>query len=132
MRAFAAELWADVEELLELAGVAQLVLDVCADYAGGVFGAEGEGLGLLRLRARAVFPRVHLLGDDVGLFAHAAGEELRVFKDRRADLAEAVAAEDCAGNRFDAVPEGGLGWQKVAGAADRFQWRGLSRHELPV
>ena len=45
LRALAAELRADVEELLELAAVAEVVLDVGADDSGGVFGAEGEGLG---------------------------------------------------------------------------------------
>ena len=42
--AFAAELRADVEELLQLAAVVDLVLDVGADDAGGVLWAEGEGL----------------------------------------------------------------------------------------
>jgi hypothetical protein len=45
LRALSTELRADVEELLELARVAQLVLDVGADDAGGVFGPEGEVLG---------------------------------------------------------------------------------------
>ena len=42
--ALAAELGADVVELGELSGFAELVLDVGADDAGGVFGAEGEVL----------------------------------------------------------------------------------------
>ena len=44
LRALAAELRADVIELLQLAGLAQLVLDVGADHAGGVLRAQGEGL----------------------------------------------------------------------------------------
>jgi hypothetical protein len=40
-----AELCSEVVELLQIAGVAELVLDVGANDAGGVFGAEGEGLG---------------------------------------------------------------------------------------
>ncbi len=121
LRALAAELRADVEELLQVAGVAQLVLDVGADDAGGVLRAEGERLGLLAGGAGAVFPGVHLFGDDVGFFAYAAGEELGGFEDGGADLAEAVAGEDGAGGGFDAVPECGFGRQQVAGAADGLQ-----------
>ena len=121
LRALAAELGADVKELLELAGFAEPVLDVGADYAGGVFGAEGEGLGFFGLRAGAVFPGVHLLGDDVGFFADAAGEEGGVFEDGGADFAEVVAGEDVAGGGLDAVPEGGFRRQQVARAADGFQ-----------
>jgi hypothetical protein len=45
LRALAAELRADVVELLQLAGFAQLVLDVGPDHASGVFRAQGERLG---------------------------------------------------------------------------------------
>jgi len=44
LRALAAELRANVIELLQLAGLAEFVLDVGADDAGGVFGAQGERL----------------------------------------------------------------------------------------
>ena len=44
LRALAAELGADVIELLQLAGFAEAVFDIGADYSGGVLGAEGEGL----------------------------------------------------------------------------------------
>ncbi len=121
LRALAAELRADVVELLELAGFAELVLDVGADDAGGVFGAEGEGLRLFGLRAGAVFPGVHLLGDDVGFFADAAGEEGGVFEDGGADFAEVVAGEDGAGGGLDAVPEGRFRRQQVARAPHGFQ-----------
>ena len=47
LRALAAKLRADVIELLELTGFAELVLDVGADDAGGVLGAQGQGLGTL-------------------------------------------------------------------------------------
>ena len=105
--------------LREVAGVAELVLDVGADDAGGVLG-HSEGLRF-PTRAGAIFPGVHLLGDDVGLFADAAGEELGVLEDGGADLAEAVAGEDLAGDRFDVVPERGFGGKKIAGPADSFQ-----------
>ena len=121
LRALAAELRADVEELLQQAGVGEFVLDVGADYAGGVLGAEGEGLGLLAGCAGAVFPGVHLLGDDVGLLAYSAGEELGGLKDGGADLAEAVAGEDGPRRGLDAVPQVCFGRQQVAGAAYCFQ-----------
>jgi hypothetical protein len=73
------------------------------------------------IRASTVLPGVHLLGDDVGLFADAAGEELGVLEDGGANLAEAVAGEDLAGDRLDVIPECGFGGKKVAGAADGFQ-----------
>src|SRR5208282_1507221 len=41
----AAELWADVIELIESA-VPELVLDVSADHASGILGTEGEGFAL--------------------------------------------------------------------------------------
>ncbi len=121
LRALAAELRADVVELLQLAGLAELVFDVGADHAGGVFRAQGEGLRLFGLCAGAVLPCVHFFRYDVSLFADAAGEEGGVFKDRGADLAEVVAREDSACGGLDAVPQRRLGRQKVAGAAHGFQ-----------
>ena len=79
-----------------------------------------------------ILPGVHLLGDDVGLFANAAGEELRVLEDGGANLAEAVAGEDRAGDGFDAVPEGGVGRKEVARSADGLQGIGRCGHGLPV
>ena len=60
LRAFTAELRADVEELLQVAALAQLVLDVGADDAGGVLRAEGEGLGFLAGCARARSSQVYI------------------------------------------------------------------------
>ena len=75
---------------------------------------------LFGLGTGAVFPGVHFLGDDVGFFAYAAGEEGGVFKDGRTDFAEVVAGEDLARRLFDVVPEGRFRGQEVAGAADGF------------
>ena len=44
LRPFPAELRPDVVELLQLAGLAQLVLNVGADHAGGILRAQGQGL----------------------------------------------------------------------------------------
>ena len=61
------------------------MLDVGADHRRRVLRAQRER------RAVAVLERVHLLGDDVGLFADAAREQLRLLEDRRADLVVVVA-----------------------------------------
>jgi hypothetical protein len=97
------------------------VLDVGTDYAGCVFGAECEGLALVAFGAAAIFPGVHLLGDDVSFFANATGEELGGFEDGGADFAEAVPGEDGAGGGFDVVPKRGLRREEVPGAAYCFQ-----------
>lgn len=109
-----------------MACIAKLMFDIGADDTGGVFRAKREGLRFFTGGAGAVLPCVHLLGDDVGLFANAAGKEFRGFQDRRADLAEAVAGEDGTGGGFDAVPEGGFGGEQITGAAYGFERR---RHE---
>ena len=82
LRAFAAEHRADVVELLEAGLLVEPVLDVGADHRGGVFGTQGEGTAV------AVLEGVHLLADDVGLFADAAREQLGLLEDRRADLCD--------------------------------------------
>ena len=64
--------------------------------------------GRLERSAATVFPGVHLFGDDVGFFTYAADEEFCGLEDGGADLAEAVAGEDGAGDGFDAVPEFGF------------------------
>ena len=71
--------------------------------------------------AFAVLPGVHLLGNDVGFFAHAAGKQASVFENGRADFAEVVAGEDLAGGGLDAVPESRFRRQQVAGAAHGFE-----------
>jgi hypothetical protein len=124
----AAKLRTDVVELLQLAGFAELVLDVGADDSRGVFGAEGERLRFFGLGAGAVLPRVHLFGDDVGFFADAAREEPGVFKNRCPDLAEVVAGENLAGGGLDAVPEGRFRGKQVSRTPHGFE----GGHDLPV
>ena len=79
------------------------MLDVGADHRRGVFRPQRERGSV------AVLESVHFLGDDVGFCAHAAGEELRLFQDRRADLVVVIRAEDGARHGFHAVPHFG-GW----------------------
>ena len=74
LRALAAEHGADVVELLDARALVEAVLDIGAHHAGRVFGAQGER------GAVAVLEGVHFLGDDVGVGADAAGEELRFLR----------------------------------------------------
>ena len=104
----------------------ELVLDVGAHDAGGVLWAKGQRLRFLAGGAALVFPGEHLFGDDVGFFADAAREQLRVFEDGRADLVEVVAGEDVAHLGLDTVPEVGVGREQVTSSADGFdheQWQ---------
>ena len=119
LRTLAAELRADVEELVE-AAIPELVLDIGADYAGGVFGAEGEGLAFVAFGSAAIFPGEHFFRDDVGLFADAAGEQFGGLENGGADFVEVVGAEDVAHGGFDKVPQRRVGREKVAGSSGRF------------
>src|SRR5208283_3762733 len=86
LRALAAELRSDVVQLLQRAFFVEAVFDVGAHHASRVLRTQRQRLCLLALRSRPVLPGEHFFGDDVGLFADAAGEELRVLEDGRADL----------------------------------------------
>src|SRR5262249_7476576 len=73
LRTLAAKLRSHVVKLLQSRTLPHLVLYVGADDAGGILWTQRQRLptGLTGGTA-AVFPGVHLLGDDVGLFANAA------------------------------------------------------------
>src|SRR5579884_4211708 len=120
LRTLAPELWANVIELLQQPRLAQLVLNISADHPCRVLRPQCQRLRLLRLRPRAVFPRIHLFGDDVGLFAHAARKKAGVLKNRRADLPEVVARKDAPRRLFDKIPEFSFRRQKVPRAANGF------------
>ncbi len=104
LRALAAELRADVVELLQRALLVEPMLDVGANDAGGVLRTEGQRLRLLALRASLVLPGEHFFGDDVGLFADAAREERRIFEDGSADFVIVVAREEVAHFGLDPIP----------------------------
>jgi hypothetical protein len=89
---------------LQHAGVGELVLDVGADDAGGVLGAQSKALRPVAVGSGTIFPGVHLLGDDVGLFPYAARKERGVLEDRRANLTKAVACKDRSCGRLHIVP----------------------------
>ena len=104
LRTLAAKLRTDVIELLQRALPVEPMLDVGANDAGGVLRPQGQGLRFLALRSRLVLPREHFLGDDVGVFADAAREQLRVFEDGSADFVKVVAREDVAHLGLHAIP----------------------------
>jgi hypothetical protein len=81
------------------------VLDIGADDRRGVLGAQGEG------RVVAVDEGVHLLADDVGVGADAAGET--GFLKIGVRISRVVRAENGA-PRFHAVPD------SVDGGKSRF------------
>src|SRR5206468_8571881 len=66
LRTLSSKLWPDVVELVQPASL-KIVLDVGTNNAGGVFGAESEGLTSVALRASLVLPCVHFFRDDVCL-----------------------------------------------------------------
>ena len=96
------------------------MFDVGADDACGGFGAEGEGIASVAFGAAAIFPGEHFLGDDVGLFADAAGEEFGALEDGGADFLEIIGAEYVANRGLDVIPEGGIGGEQVASSSRSF------------
>jgi hypothetical protein len=62
-------------------------------------------LRFLALGAGLVLPCEHFLGDDVGVFADAAGEKYGRFEYGCADLVEVVALEHFAHTSLNEVPE---------------------------
>jgi len=77
------------------------VLDVGADDRGGIFGPQGERSIV------AVGEGVHLLGDDVGLLADTAGEQLRFLQNRRADFLIAIGVKNGARRGLHLIPDFG-------------------------
>ena len=120
LRTLAAKLRSNVVQLLQRAFLVKTVLDVGAHHAGCVLRTQGKRLRPFALRTGLVLPGEHLLGDDVGLFAHAAREELGVLEDWGANLVEVVAREDVAHLRVHPVPQVSVGREKVASSTDGF------------
>ncbi len=111
LRPLVAVVVAGVPELhREVALLVQVRLEGGAQHGGGALGAQRE------LVAAAGGEVVHLLGDDVGGLADAAGEELHVLEDRGLDVAVAGPARG-GGNRLADRQEGRrTGRQQVVGA----------------
>ena len=83
LRALVAEERPGVAELDRQRAAVQSVLDHRADDAGRAFGPQRDRA------VTAVGERVHLLGDHIGGFADAAGEQRGVLEDRQLDVAVA-------------------------------------------
>lgn len=92
----------DVPQTLR-AVVQQVVLDGRAHDRRGVLRAHRQMLAVER-----VGEAVHLLLDDVGHFADAAREQLRVLDDRRADVLIAVCAQHRLDGGFEEIPQRGI------------------------
>ncbi len=87
LRPLAPEHRSDVIKLLQSGHLVQPMLDVGAHHRRGGFRPQRQRTAV------AILESVHLLADDVGLFAHAARKQRRLFQDRRADLLVVVLAE---------------------------------------
>ncbi len=96
------------------------MLDVGTNDSCGIFGAQGQRLSVIAFRTPAVFPGIHLLCHDVGIFTHAAGEQLRGLENRRADFLEVVGAEHIAHSGLHEVPQRRLRREQIAGASNGF------------
>ena len=118
LRTLAAEHRAETVELLQSTAFVESVLNVGAHDACSGFGAKGHRLRLFAGGAALVFPGEHFFGDDVGLFADTAREQLGVFENRGANLVEVVTREDGAHLVLHTVPEVGVGWKQVTSSAD--------------
>ena len=73
--------------------------------------------------AVAILEGVHLLADDVGLFADAARKQRRLFEDRSANFVVVEARENSPRRRFHLVPDGARWRQNVARAFDAVDQR---------
>ena len=116
LRTLAAELRSYIEELVE-AAVPEFVLNIGTDHAGGIFGAQSQGLPFIAFGTATIFPGKHFFRDDIGFLANASGEQFGGLEDGRADFVEIVGAEDVADGGFNEVPERRFGREKVAGSS---------------
>ncbi|OSM06188.1 hypothetical protein MAIT1_01161 [Magnetofaba australis IT-1] len=112
LRALVAEHGADVVGL-ERQLALETIIEERAHHRGGAFRAQGEAL------AAAIGEHVHLFFDDVGGFAHGAGEQLGLFEDGSAEFAVIVLMEHAAHGLFEELPAGGLNGEDVTGSTDR-------------
>ncbi len=104
---------ADHVEPLDRVGRIELVLDVGAHDGGRGLGPQGDHV------SAAVGKGVHLLLDDVGVFADAALEEFGLLHDRDADLPKPEAFEKRPRVLLDLLPEFDLAGQDVLEAANQ-------------
>ena len=95
---------ADIVQLLHAGTLIQAVFDIRADHASRVLRTQCQ-------RSSVIVEGVHLLSDDVGFRAHAAGEENGLFQYWSADFVVVVRLKNGARRRFHPVPNIG-GWRQ--------------------
>lgn len=117
LRALVTEHGTDVPQALG-AVIQQVVLDRRAHDSRRIFGTHRQMLAVER-----VGEAVHLLLDDVGHFADAAREQLRMFDDRRANVLIAVCAQHRLDGGFEEVPQRGILREDVVHALHATQLR---------
>src|SRR5258705_7998684 len=117
LRSLPPKLRSNVEQLLEHAAISQFVLDISSHNPSGILRPQRQALRAIAISPRPIVPRVHLLGYNVRLLAHAAREQRRVLKDRRADLAKPVLCKHRPRRGFDTVPKDGLRRKQIPRAA---------------
>ena len=103
LRSLIAEDRGDVVHLGGLSVGVERVLDESPRDAGGALGLQ------CHRPAALVVKGVHLLVDDVGGVADSACEQLGVFEDGGAYLADAILCGDASDHAFDVVPFVGFG-----------------------
>ena len=122
LRALAAEHGADVVKLLDAALVVKAVLDVSPHHGSRGFRAQRQRFLV------AIAEGVHFLHHDVRLGSHAAGEERRLFQNRRANLTVVISGKDAMGLGLDALPQTCVGRQQVARSLHGTNWFDSIRH----
>jgi hypothetical protein len=118
LRPLVAEHRAGIEHLARQVRLGQPVRDQGAADAGGVLGAQRDRI------AAAILEGIHLLRDDVGGVAEAAGEDARVLEDRRRPFLEAIERGDAPRGVGDVVVPAELLADEVAGATDGLERAG--------
>ena len=66
--------------------------------------------------ASSIFEGIHLFRNNICLFPYSARKKRCLFKNRRADIAEAVSLENIAGSLLDVVPHRAIGRKDIARA----------------
>src|SRR5260370_11702094 len=100
-----------------MAGTARFVTDKAPTRPRRILRPKRQALRAVAISPRTIVPRVHLLGDNVGLLANAARKQRRILKDGRANLPKPVACKHRTRRGFHTVPKDGLRRKQISRAA---------------